>query len=101
MSDKIHFLNNAGARTELALFLKRIVEFTAHLIQTEEHPTIRKEIAIDIITANNVSFGIIAYGTVSADDVNWIVERHDANELWTAEQFASRERYLRSLIERE
>ena len=101
MSDKIHFVTTAEQRVELALCLKRIVERTAHLIQTEEHPTIRKEIAIDIITANNVSFGIIAYGTISTDDVNWIVERHDANELWTAEQFASRERYLRALIEGE
>lgn len=101
MSDKIYFVTTAEQRVELALCLKRIVEHTAHLVQTEEHPTIRKEIAIDIITANNVSFGIIAYGTISADDVNWIVERHDANELWTAEQFASRESYLRSLIEGE
>ena len=101
MSDKIHFLNNAKARTELALCLKRIVEFTAHLVQTEEDPTARKEIAIDLIAANNISFGIISYGTISADEVEWIVERHVANELWDAEQFASRESHLRSLVEGE
>lgn len=101
MSDKIYLLTTAEQRAELALCLKRIVERTAHLIQTGEHPTIRKEIAIDIMTANNVSFGIIAYGTISADELNWIVERHEANELWTADQFTSREHYLRSLIEGE
>ena len=99
MSDKIHFVTTAEQRVELALCLKRIVEFIAHLVQTEEDPTARKEIAIDLIAANNISFGIIFYRTISTDDVNWIIERHAANELWTAEQFASRESQLRSLIE--
>lgn len=101
MSDKIHFLNNARARTELALCLKRIVEYTAHLAQSEEDPTSRKEIAIDLIATNNISFGIISYGTISADEVEWIIERHAANELWDTEQFAACENQLRSLVEGE
>ena len=99
MSDKIHFVKDAKARIELALCLKRIVDYTAHLVQPTEDPTTRKEIAIDLIAANNISFGIISYGTISADEIDWIVERHAANELWDAEQFASRESQLRSLVE--
>lgn len=97
----IHFVKDAKTRTELALCLKRIVEYTAHLVQTEEDPTARKEIAIDLIAANNISFGIISYGTISVDELEWIIERHAANELWDVEQFASRENQLRSLVEGE
>lgn len=99
MSHKIHFVKDAKTRTELALCLKRIVEYTAHLVQTEEDPNTRKEIAIDLIAANNISFGIISYGIISVDELEWIIERHAANELWDAEQFASRESQLRSLVE--
>ena len=99
MSTGTYFIyENPEARVELALCLKRIIERSSHLVQTEEHPTIRKEIAIDLITANNISFGIIAYGIVNEDDINWIVERHDANELWDAEKFDKHESYLRAVV---
>jgi hypothetical protein len=98
----VYFVNEkASARVELALCLKRIVECTASFINSEEHSFLRKELALDVIAANNISFGIVAYGTITEEELMWIIERHDANELWTVEEFAAREDNLLKLVKGE
>lgn len=81
----IYFPTNFSNRTTLALRINSIVKYCVCVLQHETDVDIIADVVSDIARANDISINFIGFGSVTRDDINWIVEACDRMELWHTE----------------
>lgn len=100
MTNRIFFPTSGAARTALALRMNAIVKCNTGLLAHERDNEVVQSIVADIARANDIMVNFMGFGSIKSDDIEWICEAHDRNDLWTAEDFVAQERsFVRLMLE--
>lgn len=83
--NRTYFPTNFSNRTTLALRLNSIVKKCVCVLQHETELEIIADVVSDIARCNDISINFIGFGSITRDDINWIVEACDRMELWHTE----------------
>ena len=82
---RTYFMTNFSNRTSLALRLNSVVKACVCMLQQERDVEIVSSIVADIARANDISINFIGFGSVTRQDLDWLVEACDRMELWHTE----------------
>lgn len=100
MNNRTFFPTSGAARTALALRMNAIVKCNTNLLAHERDNEIVQSIVADIARANDIMVNFMGFGSIRSDDIQWICDAHDRNELWSAEDFVAQERsFVRLMLE--
>lgn len=83
--NRIYFMTLGAARTSLALRLNSVVKACVCLLQHEREVEIVADIVADIARANDISINYVGFGSVTQQDLDWLVDACDRMELWHTE----------------
>lgn len=100
MKNRTFFPTSGAAKTALALRMNAIVKCNTNLLLTERDDEVVQSIVADIARANDIMVNFMGFGSITSSDIEWVVDCHDRNELWTSENvLAQTQSFVRLLLE--
>jgi hypothetical protein len=100
MKNRIFFPTSGAAKTALALRMNAIVKCNTNLLLTERDDEVVQSIVADVARANDIMVNFMGFGSIKSDDIQWVCDCHDRNDLWTSEDVLAQEQsFVRLMLE--
>lgn len=84
MINKTYFPVDASIRTVLALRCNSVVQHCTALLMTERDAEVVSDIVRDISRINDIMINYIGFGSITDNDIQWLLEACDRMDLFTS-----------------